>query len=65
MNGINEPTELYKLDTVTGDKVDVFASFLEKCGVHTSDKEFGVSMEDYYGRSFLFASDRTQMQQIS
>ena len=59
VNGVNEPAELYKLDTECGDQVDMFANFLENTGVHTDDREFGISMEDYYGGSFLLAWDRT------
>ena len=59
VNGVNEPAELYKLDIDNGDKVDMFASFLDNTGVHTDDREFGISLEDYYGGSFLLAWDRT------
>ena len=59
VNGVNEPAELYKLDINNGDKVDMFASFLDNTGVHTDDREFGISLEDYYGGSFLIAWDRT------
>ena len=37
----------------------MFASFLDNTGVHTDDREFGISLEDYYGGSFLLAWDRT------
>ena len=59
VNGVNEPAELYKLNVDIGDKVDMFASFLDNTGVHTDDREFGISLEDYYGGSFLMAWDRT------
>ena len=59
VNGVNEPAELYRLDMDSGDKVDMFANFLENTGVHTDDREFGISLEDYYGGSFLLAWDRT------
>ena len=59
VNGVNEPAELYRLDIGQGDKVDMFANFLENTGVHTDDREFGISLEDYYGGSFLLAWDRT------
>ena len=36
-----------------------FANFLENTGVHTDDREFGISLEDYFGGSFLLAWDRT------
>ena len=38
-----------------GDKVDMFAHFLENTGVHTDDREFGISLDDHYGGSFLLA----------
>ena len=59
VNGVNEPTELYKLDVDGGDKVDMFANFLENTGVHMDDREFGISLKDYYGGCFLLAWDRT------
>ena len=59
VNGVNEPAELYKLNIDDGDKVDMFANFLENTGVHTDDREFGISLDDYYGGSFLIAWDRT------
>ena len=59
VNGVNEPTELYKLDTTSGDKADMFANFIENTGVSVDDREFGISLEDYYGGSFLLAWDRT------
>ena len=55
VNGVNEPAELYRLDIGQGDKVDMFANFLENTGVHTDDREFGISLEDYYGASFILA----------
>ena len=60
VNGENEPVELYKLDLLTGDKVDMIATFLDNTGVHADDeREFGISLNDYYGGSFLIAWDRT------
>ena len=59
VNGVNEPAELYKLDVDDGDKVDMFANFLENTGVHMDNREFGISLNDYYGGSFLLAWDRT------
>ena len=44
VNGVIEPAELYKLDIDGGDKVDMFAHFLENTGVHTDDREFGISL---------------------
>ena len=46
VNGVNEPAELYKLDVDDGDKVDMFANFLENKGVHMDDREFGISLKD-------------------
>ena len=37
----------------------MFAHFLENTGVHTDDREFGISLDDYYGGCFLTALDRT------
>ena len=37
----------------------MFASFLNNTGVQTDDREFRISLEDYYGGSFLLAWDRT------
>ena len=37
----------------------MFAHFLENTGVHTDDSEFGISLEDYYGGSFLLAWGKT------
>ena len=51
VNGVNEPAELYRMDINSGDKVDMFASFLDNTGVHTDDREFGISLDDYYGGS--------------
>ena len=51
--------ELYKSNVTTGDKVNMFASFLDNTGVHTDYWEFGISLDDYYGGSFLIAWDRT------
>ena len=36
----------------------MFASFLDNTGVHTDDREFYISLEDYYGGSFLLTLDR-------
>ena len=37
----------------------MFANFLENTGVHMDDREFEISLNDYYGGSFLLAWDRT------
>ena len=55
VNGVNEPAELYKLNIDNGDKVDMFASFLD----NWNDRELGVSLDGYYRGSFLLALDRT------
>ena len=31
----------------------MFASFLDNTGVHTDDREFGISLEDYFGVVFF------------
>ena len=36
----------------------MFTHFLENTGVHTDDREFGISLDDYYGDSFLLAWDK-------
>ena len=60
VNGVHEPSELYKLDKTSGDMVDMYTSFLENTGISASeDREFGISMEDYYGGCFILAWDRT------
>ena len=46
---VNEPAELYKLDFDDGDKVDIFTNFLEKKDVQMDNREFGISLNDYYG----------------
>ena len=60
VNGMHEPQELYKMYKSEGDKVDMYANFLENIGISTDDKEIGITMEDYYGGSFIIAWDRTQ-----
>lgn len=59
VNGVHEPSELFKVDRVSGDIVDLYSSFLENTGVSTDDREFGISMDDYYGGSFLLVWDRS------
>ena len=59
VNGVHEPSEPYKLDLDNGDKVDLYASFLENTGVSTDDREFGISMNDYYGGNLLLVWDRS------
>ena len=60
VNGMHEPQEMYKLNETVGDKVDMYANFLENTGISTDDREFGITMEDYYGGSFMLVWDRTQ-----
>ena len=59
VNGVHEPSDLYKMDKSAGDKADMYFNFLENTGVSSDDREFGVSMDDYYGGSFLLAIDRS------
>ena len=60
VNGRREPPELYRLNKDTGDKADLYNSFLENVGVGTDDRECGITYDDYYGGSFLLVWDRTQ-----
>ena len=59
VNGVHEPQEMYKLNKATGDRVDMYANFLENTGVSNDDREFGITMKDYYGGSFMLVWDRT------
>ena len=59
VNGVHEPSESYKLDITSGDKADLYASFLENTGVSTDDREFRISMTDYYGGNLLLVWDRS------
>ena len=59
VNGVHEPQEVYKLNKSTGDKVDLYEHFLENTGISNDDREFGITMDDYYGGSFMLAWDRT------
>ena len=59
VNGVHEPQELYKLNKSEEDKVDMYANFLENTGISTDDREFGITMDDYYGGSFMLVWDRT------
>ena len=60
VNGRREPPEIYRVNKDTGDKADLYNSFLENVGVGTDDRECGITYEDYYGGSFLLVWDRTQ-----
>ena len=57
--GVHKPSESYKLDITSGDKADLYASFLENTSVSTDDREFGISMTDYYGGNLLLVWDRS------
>ena len=59
VNGVHEPQEMYKLNKGEGDRVDMYANFLENTGVSNDDREFGITMKDYYGGSFMLVWDRT------
>ena len=59
VNGVHEPFDLYKLNKDDGDKADLYFNFLENTGVSSDDREFGISMDDYYGGSFILAFDRS------
>merc|ERR1712215_124087 len=59
VNGMHEPQELYKMYKSEGDKVDMYDNFLENTCISTDDREIGITMEDYYGGSFILALDRT------
>ena len=59
VNGVHEPSESYKLDITSGDKADLYASFLENTGVPSDVREFRISMTDYYGGNLLLVSDRS------
>jgi hypothetical protein len=60
VNGRREPPELYRVNKESGDKADLYSSFLENVGVGTDDRECGITYNDYYGGSFLLVWDRTQ-----
>ena len=47
------------MDITQGDKVDMFSNFLYNTGINVEDREFGISLDDYYGGSFILAWDRT------
>ena len=59
VNGVHEPQEMYKINKAVGDRVDMYANFLENTGVSNDDREFGITMNDYYGGSFMLVWDRT------
>ena len=46
-------------DKTKGDKVDLYEHFLENTGISNDDREFGITMDDYYGGSFMLVWDRT------
>ena len=60
VNGEHEPHDLYRLNLNEGDKIDLYKSFLQNTGVSANeDREFGVSLGDYYNGCFILAWDRT------
>ena len=60
VNGEHEPHDLYRLNLIEGDKIDLYKSFLQNTGVSANeDREFGVSLGDYYNGCFILAWDRT------
>ena len=59
VNGVHEPQDMYKLNKGNGDSVDMYANFLENTGISNDDREFGITMKDYYGGSFMLVWDRT------
>ena len=59
VNGRREPPDLYRVDLESGDKADLYNSFLENIGVGRDDRECGISYDDFYGGSFLLVWDRT------
>ena len=60
VNGRRELPNLYRVDIDSGDKADLYNSFLENIGVGRDDRECGITYEDFYGGSFLLVWDRTQ-----
>ena len=60
VNGRREPPELYRVNKDSGDKADLYNSFLENVGVGIDDRECGITYNDFYGGSFLLVWDRTQ-----
>ena len=60
VNGRREPPEIYRVNKDTGDKADLYNSFLENVGVGIDDRECGITYDDFYGGSFLLVWDRTQ-----
>ena len=60
VNGRREPPELYRVNKDSGDKADLYNSFLENVGVGIDDRECGITYDDFYGGSFLLVWDRTQ-----
>ena len=60
VNGVHEPREPHKVDIDAGDYISLYSDFLENTGIGVDDRDFGVSMNDYIGGSFLIAFDRTR-----
>ena len=62
VNGVNEPSEMYKLDYKNNKTVDLYSSFLENTGIgQFEDITHGIKLEDYYGGFFVLAWDRTPL----
>ena len=59
MNGVNEPSDLYRLNKNEGDKVDLYFNFLENTSVFSDYREFGITIKDYYRGSLILAFDRS------
>ena len=59
MNGVHELFDLYKLKKDDGDKADIYFNFLKNTSVSSDDREFGISMDDYYGGRFILTFDQS------
>ena len=59
VNEVHELQEMYKLNMTEGNKVDLYEHFLENTEISNDDREFGITMDYYYGGSFMLAWDRT------
>ena len=62
VNGVNEPSEMYKLDYQNNKTVDLYSEFLENTGIGQFENiTHGIKLEDYYGGFFVLAWDRSPM----
>ena len=60
VNGVHEPYDMYKLDIKNNIKNEHYINFLENTGIQPfNDSEHGVTLDDYYGGSFILAWDRS------